>query len=93
MEYLLSDGNTTKSKKIYLQDAIRFAFSIDSYSVPNSNIGIHFDRDTITPAQKLIFNNICKSIDPSLRVTSVTQNFDRIYINISYPYGELSVEV
>lgn len=93
MPYLLSDGNTTNSRKLYLQDAIRFAFSIDAYSIPNSDLGIHFNRDKLTPAQKLIFNNICKSIDPSLKVTSVTQKFNKIYVSISYPYGKLTVEV
>lgn len=93
MDYLLSDGTLTKSRKIYLQDAIKFGFSIDSNSVPNSNLGIHFNRDTMTPAQKLIFNNICKSIDKSLRVTKVEQDFNKIYVTISYPYGELKMEM
>ena len=90
---ILSDGTSTTSRKIYLQDAIRLAFSIDSRSIPNSDLGIILDSDMSKSIDKLRFNEVCKKIDPSLQVTKVTVVGDRIKVVVNYPFGELEVEL
>lgn len=90
---ILSDGSLTTSKRLYLQDAIKLAFSIDSRSIPNSDLGVILESDMSKSVDRLRFNEICKSIDPSLEVTQVNVVGDRIKVVIDYPYGELEVEL
>lgn len=91
--YVLSDGTETTSKRLYLQDAIKFAFSISSYSIPNSDLGVDITTSNLNSSYKLIFDNICKSIDPGLNVSSVVTQFDKIIVKINYPYGNLEVVI
>lgn len=91
--YVLSDGTLTSSKKAYLQDALRFAFTVSSFSVPNSNIGVDIRSDVIDSSYELLFDNICKEIDSDISVKSMTTTINAIKLNLSYPYGNLEVTV
>lgn len=89
--YLLSNGVETESRKLYLYDALRFAFSISSNSIPNSALGVDINSRQINESYKLLFTNICKTIDPNIVVTSITSEFDKIIIRLKSPYGVMEL--
>lgn len=92
--YVLSDGTMTNSKKSYLQDALRYAFSISKYTIPGDTyLGLDVNTSTLTSAHRLLFDNICRTIDKNISIESVTIDFNKIKLIINYPYGKLEVKV
>lgn len=92
--YVLSDGTMTTSKKLYLQDALRYAFSISEYTIPGDTyLGVDVNTSSLSAAHRLLFNNICKTIDSSLEIQSITTSLNKIKIVVSYPYGSLEVKI
>lgn len=91
--YVLSDGTLTSSKKLYLQDALRYAFSISKYTIPGFYLGMDVSTSSLTSAHRLLFNNICAAIDKDLSVESITTSLNQIKVVVKYPYGKLEVSV